>query len=352
MSKVFTKRNFIIALTILITILFFIFIVPRIVPILLALFTALIIDPLVRLVEKRFKSKRKLAVITVFIFLLALFSSIFYYTATRLIGKIIDFTKAAPDYFNKLSAMWIDMQNKLFQYTADMPDEVVKSIQKEFITLFETLRESALNYINTENLTALATDVPNFLVSLIVYMIALFLFMLELPELKRALFRHFTTSTAEKVRIMVTRLNSVLFGFMKAQILVSLIIVAVTFVGLLIIAPKYAVVMSIIIWIIDVIPILGSIIILAPWSLYHLISGNMALGTQLAILAIILLIIRRTVEPKVMGSQIGLSPLPTLIAMFIGLKLIGFLGFFAGPLVVILFTTAREAGIIKINFRI
>ena len=71
--------------------------------------------------------------------------------------------------------------------------------------------------------------------------------------------------------------------------------------------------MSLVIWIIDIIPILGSIIILAPWSLYMFISGDVATGTQLAILAAVLLIIRRTVEPKVMGSQIGLSPLPTLI---------------------------------------
>jgi predicted PurR-regulated permease PerM len=58
------------------------------------------------------------------------------------------------------------------------------------------------------------------------------------------------------------------------------------------------------------------------------------------------------VEPKVMGEQIGLSPLATLISMFIGLKLFGFLGLFIGPLIVILFTTAREAGIIKLEFKI
>ena len=110
--------------------------------------------------------------------------------------------------------------------------------------------------------------------------------------------------------------------------------------------------MSVIIWVIDIIPILGSVIILAPWALYQFVSGDVAMGTKLAILAIILLLIRRTVEPKVMGSQIGLPPLPTLIAMFIGLKLFGFLGLFAGPLALIFFTTAREAGIIKFNFRI
>ncbi|NYF24110.1 sporulation integral membrane protein YtvI [Sporosarcina sp. JAI121] len=352
MSKWLTKRNLIITLSVIFIILILIFILPVSLPIISALLTALIIDPLVRLTENKFKWNRKLSVISVFMFILAFITFLLYFTVTRLIGKIIDFTKAAPDYFNSLSGVWIDAQSKLFQYTSGMPDDVVKAIQKEFKNGFETIRESILNLLSYEKIMVLMTDIPNFLVSFIVFIIALFLFMLELPELKRLLFRHLTTATAEKVRFMITRLNSVIFGFLKAQLLVSLIILAVTFVGLLLIIPKYAVVMSLVIWIIDVIPILGSIIILAPWSLYLFISGDVATGTQLAILAAVLLVIRRTVEPKVMGSQIGLSPLPTLIAMFIGLKLFGFLGFFIGPLAVILFTTAREAGFIKMNFRI
>lgn len=80
--------------------------------------------------------------------------------------------------------------------------------------------------------------------------------------------------------------------------------------------------------------------------------GNIALGTKLTILGIILLIIRRTVEPKVMGVQMGLSPLAVLIAMFIGAKLFGLVGFIVGPLVVIIFTTAKEAGIIKLDFKL
>lgn len=352
MSKWLTKRNLIITLTLLFIILASVFILPVSLPIILALLTALIIDPLVKLTEKKFKWNRKLSVISVFIFILAIITSLLYFTVTQLIGKIIDLTQAAPGYFNSLSGVWISSQSKLLQYTSGMPVEIVVGVQKEFKNVFESIRESILNLLSYEKIMSLMTEIPNFLVSFIVFIIALFLFMLELPELKRLLFRHLTTSTAEKVRFMITRLNSVIFGFLKAQLLVSLIILAVTFVGLLLIIPKYAIVMSLVIWIIDVIPILGSIIILAPWSLYMFITGDIATGTQLAILAAVLLIIRRTVEPKVMGSQIGLSPLPTLIAMFIGLKLFGFLGFFIGPLVVILFTTAREAEIIKFNFRI
>lgn len=352
MSKWLTKRNLIITLTLIFIILASFFILPVSLPIILALLTALIIDPLVRLTEKKFKWNRKVSVISVFIFILAIITSLLYFTVTQLIGKIIDLTQAAPGYFNSLSGVWITSQSKLLQYTSGMPDEIVIGVQKEFKNIFESIRESILNLLSYEKIMSLMTEIPNFLVSFIVFIIALFLFMLELPELKRLLFRHLTTSTAEKVRFMITRLNAVIFGFLKAQLLVSLIILAVTFVGLLLIIPKYAIVMSLVIWIIDVIPILGSIIILAPWSLYMFISGDIATGTQLAILAAVLLIIRRTVEPKVMGAHIGLSPLPTLIAMFIGLKLFGFLGFFIGPLVVILFTTSREAGIIKFNFRI
>ncbi|WP_456279461.1 AI-2E family transporter [Bacillus sp. AK128] len=91
---------------------------------------------------------------------------------------------------------------------------------------------------------------------------------------------------------------------------------------------------------------------LGPWALFLLLSAQTVLGTKIAILAAILLIIRRTVEPKVMGNHIGLSPLSTLIAMYLGLEIFGIIGFILGPLLLIAFNSAREAGIIKINFKL
>ncbi|MGN7386931.1 sporulation integral membrane protein YtvI [Sporosarcina sp. SAFN-015] len=352
MSRLLTKRNILLLFLLIVVILVFIFILPISIPIILALLTALLFEPLVKLTETKFKWKRQIAVISVFIFILVMLAIIIYYTITSLIGRLIELSKTAPDYLNKLSGVWIDFQNKLLVYTSGLPDDVVKSAQGSFNEILESFRKSLLELVNSDKIVALASEIPNFLVSLLVYMVALFLFMLELPELKKMVFRHFTDETAKKVRYMTVKLNSVIFGFIKAQVLISLIILAASFVGLLIIAPKYALVMSIVIWIIDIIPILGSIVILAPWSLYQFVSGDIGMGTKLAVLAAILLIIRRIVEPKVMGNQIGLSPLPTLIGMFIGLKLFGIIGLFIGPMIVILFNTAREAGIIKMNFKI
>lgn len=350
--KWLTKRNMLLALTILVIIFIILFILPVSVPIILALLTALLLDPLVKLVEKKFKWRRKVSVIFNFVLFVGIIVVLLLYTVNTLVGRIIHFTKEAPNYLNSLSSVWIDAQSKLFQYTVGMPEEIIGMLESEFSSIVDSIRLSLIALLSYDKILALISEIPNFLVSLIVFMIALFLFMLELPNLKKATYRHLTDSTASKVHYMVSKLNSVIFGFMKAQFLVSLIILVVSFIGLLIIAPQYAVVMSLIIWIIDLIPILGSIIILAPWSLYKYFTGDIAMGTKLALLAAILLIIRRTVEPKVMGSQIGLSPLPTLIAMFIGLKLFGVWGFFIGPMLVILFTTAREAGIIKVQFKI
>ena len=352
MARWLTKRNTLLITLLIIVILIFIFILPISIPIILALLTALLFEPLVKLTESKFKWKRQIAVMSVYIFILAMLAIIIYYTVTSLIGRLIHLSKMAPEYLNKLSGVWIDFQNKLLVYTSGLPDEVVKSAQGSFNEILESSRKALLEIFNSDNIVALASEIPNFLVSLLVYMVALFLFMLELPELKKMVFRHFTDESAKKVRYMTVKLNSVIFGFLKAQILVSFIILGLSFVGLLIIAPKYAIVMSIVIWIIDIIPILGSIVILAPWSLYQFVSGDVSTGIKLAVLAVILLVIRSLVEPKVMGSQIGLSPLPTLIGMFIGLKLFGIVGLFIGPMIVILFNTAREAGIIKLNFKI
>ncbi|ANU27870.1 sporulation integral membrane protein YtvI [Planococcus versutus] len=350
--KWLTKKTVTITLVIAILMLVSVYILPVSIPLIIALITAIFLEPFVSFIHKKFKWQRKSAVISVFIIFLLIVSSLLYWIVTQLIGQIIQFSKMVPDYTNSLSTMWDEVQEFFFRSTKDMPVEVVSSFETELAGFMDSIRTWVLSIINYDTVTNLLTGIPSFLVSFIVFLIALFLFMLDLPHLKILLFKRLKDSTAEKVRFIFARLNKVIFGFLKAQFLVSCIIFVVSLISLAFIAPEYALVMSVVIWLIDFIPILGSIIVLTPWFAYEFITGDVVLGTQLAILALVLLIIRRTVEPKVMGTQIGLSPLATLIAMFIGLQLLGFLGFFIGPLIVILFTSAREAGMIKVDFRI
>lgn len=352
MSSIFTRRNiFIFTIVVLIITLGYI-ILPVSVPIIVALITALFLEPLVKLSRKKLNINHRLAVVIIFISFLLFIGLSGYFITTKVITEALKIIQNAPTYITEVSNAWIHAEDKLTKAVKELPKDVVDEISKQIQGFLNNIKDDLMAYLNINNVKLLLTNIPNYLVSFIVYLIALFLFLLELPRLRESLYHHLTEKTADKVHFMSSRLSYVIFGFFKAQFLVSVIIFIVSLIGLSFISPDTALVMALIIWVIDFIPIIGSIVILGPWSLFHLLTGDIGLGTQLAILAALLLIIRRTVEPKVMGSQIGLSPLSTLIAMYLGLKVLGLLGFVIGPLLLIAFNSAKEAGIIKINFKI
>ncbi|CAM3406387.1 sporulation integral membrane protein YtvI [Cytobacillus oceanisediminis] len=352
MSAIFTRRFLFILIGALLIAAIFYFILPVSVPLIVAFITALILEPIVKLLQNKIRINRRLSVLITFIGFVLFIGLSGYFITTKVITEAIKLIENAPMYINEITKAWLRAEADFTNAAKDLPKDLVDEISIQVQSFLNKTKDDLVAYVNIDNLKALLTNIPNYLVSLIVYLIALFLFLIDLPRLRKGMYNHLTEKTADKVRFMTSRLSYVGFGFFKAQFLVSVIIFIVSLIGLLFINPEVALVMSIIIWIIDFIPIIGSIVILGPWALFHLFTGDIGMGTQLAILAAVLLIIRRTVEPKVMGTHIGLSPLATLIAMYIGLNLIGILGFIIGPLLVIAFNSAKEAGLIKMNFKI
>lgn len=347
-----TKHQFTLIILAIFLFLCIYFIVPVAIPLIVALFTAMMLNPIVLFTERLCKIGRKSAVIIVFLLFLIIIGGAGTYLITTSITQIVHFVEVIPDHFNQLTIKYQSWEKDIQQYSKNLPPEFVKQVTGSFEQSLTKLSTTAKEIITLDNIAQIIAKIPQYLISFIVYLIALFLFMLEIPALKKQIFNLLTIETAKKVSFMNQRLSSVLFGFLKAQFLVSIVIFIVSLIGLLIITPHVAIVMALIIWIIDIIPLIGSIAVLGPWAILMFANGDNALGIQLTVLAIILLAIRRIVEPKVMGEHIGLSPLATLIAMFIGLKLFGVLGFIIGPLILIAFTSAKEAQIIKWNMKI
>jgi len=331
---------------------FLYFVLPVSIPLVIALLTALLLNPIIQFIQTKLKINRQFSVIIVFLTFILLIAVVGTYLITLSIGQIVHFVENLPEYFNQLNTLYADIAERIEHYSKNLPAEFVNQITNSVEQYLLDLNELEKEKITLDRIAQLFAKVPQYLISFLVYLIALFLFMLELPTLKTKMNQAYTKETAHKVSFMNKRLASVFLGFFKAQFLVSLVIFGVSLIGLLFIFPDLAFIMSIIIWIIDLIPIIGSIIILGPWALFMFLAGNTIVGTKLAILAIILLALRRIIEPKLMGQHIGLSPLATLISMFIGLKLLGLFGFILGPLLVIAFTSAKEAGIIRWKIKI
>ncbi|MBU5595563.1 sporulation integral membrane protein YtvI [Amphibacillus sp. MSJ-3] len=352
MTRTLSKKHWTFIVLTIIILIFFFFILPISIPLVVALITALMLNPLILLIEKRFRLGRKLSVIIIYLLFIIILSLLSYFTVTNVIKQLVVLAENIPNYIVQINRLLVEWGDALERFMADLPAEFVYEVNAGIRSSVNSVTNLLRDTLQVGNIAAVVSAIPNYIVSFLVYLIALFLFMLELPSLISKFYQLFSEASAEKLKFVIARLKYVFFGFIKGQFLVSLIIFAVSLIGLFIIIPEYAIIMSLIIWIIDLIPIIGSIIILAPWSIYMLLTGVTFMGIQLAVLALILLAIRRTVEPKVMGVQMGLSPLATLISMYIGLKLFGLFGFIIGPVVLIVFTSAKEVGIINLNIKI
>lgn len=128
-------------------------------------------------------------------------------------------------------------------------------------------------------------------------------------------------------------------GYFKAQAILMIITFFTLAIGLNIINVRYNILIALGIALVDILPVLGSGIIMAPWSLISFMLGNNELGSGLAILYVILLVSRQFIEPYVLGKNIGIRPLYTFLATIIGSIIIGPIGIILGPLIAVIFTS-------------
>ena len=117
----------------------------------------------------------------------------------------------------------------------------------------------------------------------------------------------------------------------RAQIFVSFCVMIMLIIGFYIFGVDYALVAGIAIGVIDVLPIVGAGTVLIPWGIFNLFAGNIALGLKLEGLYIAVVALRQVIEPRVVGHKLGLYPLITMLSMYVGMKLMGFLGLIVGP---------------------
>src|SRR5699024_4657757 len=131
---------------------------------------------------------------------------------TKAVGQVVNFDGKVPTYVHKVNNIYVDWQLAFKQYAADLPHETIK---QELLSVEDNL--TALNKIvkvkiTIDNLAQMFAKIPQYLISFLVYLIGLFLFMLELPIIKSKLYNLFTEETAQKVSLMNARLSSVIFG--------------------------------------------------------------------------------------------------------------------------------------------
>ncbi|WP_017727510.1 sporulation integral membrane protein YtvI [Halalkalibacterium ligniniphilum] len=347
-------KKVMIIFTILLIGIFFYFYSAVFMPILLALLTALMFEPLVRLLQKYLRTNKRLLAVTIIFTSFVLVSSItIYVTLTKMINEFVNWTFQLPQYIVEFQIVVNQLIEDFNVMIEDIPQKhlLIQELENQTQLLTDRAYDAAQNIFPI--LVSWVQAIPDMIVVTLFYLITLFLISLDLPRLTAMFYRFFKEETAVKIKFVSERLGTVFLGYWKAQFLLSILIIVLSYIGLMLIVPEHALIMSIVIWVVDIIPLyIGPALVLVPWAIYAFILGDAAVGTGLLILATVLLVIRRILEPKVMGDQMGLSALATVLSMYFGLYFLGVMGLILGPFVVIAVRAAIEAEFFKFNFKI
>lgn len=305
-------------------------------PILLAFLTALCFNPLIIKYEKHWHKTRRFIVLvffSIFSLVVLIFLSLIYLV---ILHKFSDFSKWIPHLLDTINERWIYFQAKLANITHDLPRPIIISIQQWIEDMLNSLQTIATTYFQANYLLNLFQKFPSAIFKLFIYFLALYYAMLEIPGIVRSICRWLHIEKNSSVKVFLQHFKKGTLEFLKAQLIVSAIIFVVTLCTLLWITPRYAFPMAMVIWFVDLLPILGAMMVLIPWAIISWMSGQNFEGTILFILAVIVIVLRQILETKVTSNHLGLPPLTTLICMYVGFEIFGIIGFFIGPFVAIL----------------
>ncbi len=227
---------------------------------------------------------------------------------------------------------------------APYPPPVLSSIQVESIDLRAVL-ENAVNIAGTVTgvFTSLLSSVAGFVSGLLLALFVSFLVLVDLPNTKRALGNNLPQAYHREYGLLIREITHVWNGFFRGQVLIGLVIGLLTWVQLVLMGVPGAVVLSIIVGLISLIPTIGGIIALVPLFSVPLLTGSTVLvelsPLTLALLVIVInlvisQVIWNVVAPVILGDVLDL-PLPVIIVgVFVGAAVGGVLGaFLVAPVV-------------------
>ncbi len=180
-----------------------------------------------------------------------------------------------------------------------------------------------------------AAKIPSVILFFVVFFSSCFYFSCDDGKISNFFIKLLPAETKPSLPRLKKSVKEVIFGYIRASLLLCFITFFIVLVGLLCIGCRYAILLSLLVAIIDLLPILGAGVILLPWSLFCFLWADIKTGVALLIIWVIVAVVRQTVEPKLIGKRIGLHPLATLAAVYIGAKLAGVAGIVAGPLVAV-----------------
>ncbi|MBQ8510437.1 MAG: sporulation integral membrane protein YtvI [Clostridia bacterium] len=309
-------------------------------PFLIGFLIAASLNPLLRYLGKRYDMKRKPAGILLLLLFYATIGMLLTILVVRVVVMIGEFSSELPGiYADTIEPALGKLFDTINGLIAKLDDRFVSDrFAADLGGIFTSIRSSlgtAVSDISVKALTKLssvAAAIPGVVVNLVFAVISSFFFTVDYEKILSFLKAHLPSRAVEVMTGLRDKFFSIIVKYLRSYSLIMLITFGELFLGLTLTGIGRPFMMAVVIALFDVLPVLGTGGILLPWALIGLIRQDYRTAIGLLLTWGVISVVRNIIEPKIVGRQMGLNPLVTLMSMFVGTKLFGIVGLFLLPI--------------------
>lgn len=330
MSRILTEKYVIWAL---LAVIFFPLIknvVPVVFPFLLGLGLALAAEPGVDWLHKNIHFPR--AVATAFsvlgVFLLSI--TLLTFLLALLLRQANHFSQWLPSLADTIVQGTALLQQWLLSLAEQAPSGIQPIINNMIDSLFQN-GAGILQHL-VDRLPKMAGSalgrLSNGFIGLVTIILSAFMISVRLPFLQQRIKQHIPNQISPAIR----GFRKTLGHWIVAQSKLAGIAFILLWLGFLILGIAHPLQWAGLITLVDILPILGVGTVLLPWSLVSYLQGNSPKAIGLLGIFLVIWLIRSILEPKLVGKELGLDPLVTLLCIYAGFRLWGILGMLLAPM--------------------
>lgn len=324
------------------------------IPFLIAYIISLLVEPLIKIINKKTDLSRKTSSIIVLATFFVVLVGLVAWGLVTLVSESTNLLEGLNTYLEK-AIDWVNIGlKKIDMAKLALSDEIKQTIQASFTDLLSKATDLLKNALNSflEGLKS----IPTILIYTFITILATYFITSDKIYIWDRMEHHVPKKILGKISTKVQKITHSLGEYLKAQITMVGISFVIILMGLNIfylmgMNVGYPLLMALFISFVDALPILGAGAIMVPWSIILFLNKEYSVAFSILGLYIFVLAVRQVLEPKIVSKKIGVHPLFTLIAMYTGFKLIGIAGMLIGPIVFIIlkniFENTIDKGIVK-----
>lgn len=264
---------------------------------------------------------------------------------TRGVTLVTNIVKWVPQVYNSKLLPFVTLLYNWCLESIQLLDPALRNTLSMVLESALSALKNLVSFLSTgavSLVSGIATGVPNLVLSLLAMIFSTIFVVGDYEQIYSFTQEYVPEGIRKIITLVRTYLTDTLFVVIRSYILIMLLTFTELSILFSIFGIQKAFLKAALIALFDVMPILGTGGIMIPWFVISFALGHAAQGLKLLIIYAIVTVVRNYVEPKIVGAQLGLHPIITLVSMFLGLRLFGFWGLFGLPVGISFFWKQKQ----------